>query len=432
MKKINLFRIFQIVLILFGIYSTRGLDSSPALTWMDIYWLEDFKNYSWKDILVFIQQNKLPLPPVIIFAELTSLKLFSSTYVITSLLYKIALILPYLLIMSFAKTSPHRMTCVFLVSCLFMYCSINIHRGNPQGYDVFLPFFIILFIKFIHGSISCNSIQTKKILAFGAGLCLSMAELSRPFMIYLTPVLIITVLLRYLNLKVESRKLILYFLLPIIFLSGLLHLNLYVNHGQINFSNHAGFNLHRAWSRLVPMPTLVDEPTTQSLSPNRGENWNTEEHHINSKIIQTAIFKHWLTQPIASMSFGISLLSEFMTASIDIYGHRPNSIFLQTYRFLYQILSSLLLINFILLLILLLKHRERIKTITLPDNLLILIGASLICIFAISEKAEEARFVISTLPFVGALSLVRINDKASIATKINTNQHESGQITFRW
>ena len=45
------------------------------------------------------------------------------------------------------------------------------------------------------------------------------------------------------------------------------------------------------------------------------------------------------------------------------------------------------------------------------DNLIILLGTSLLVIFAISEKAEEARFVISTLPFVAACALARINSR---------------------
>jgi hypothetical protein len=205
-----------------------------------------------------------------------------------------------------------------------------------------------------------------------------------------------------------------------------LHLSLYINHQQLNFSNHAGFNLHRAWSRLVPLPVLLVEPSVPTTNPERGENFNTREHQINSERIQKAIFKHWVSQPVQSISFGMSLVRDFMSAPTAIYEHNPTSIFLETYRLLYQLLSALLIINFLVLIYrVAFFSKTKIDDLAMADNLILLIGSSLIVVFAISEKAEEARFVISTLPFVAVLAVVRNSPQYP-------EQSASHRLSFNW
>lgn len=420
------YRFLQIIFISLGLLWLNGQDSSPSLTWMSIYALEDFKNSSWHDIYIFMQNNKLPLPPVILFLELAVYKLFGSSYLVTAILYKIGFIVPYLLLFSLARTSVNRLIVVFFISCLFLYAGIIIHRGNPQGYDVFLPLFLMLFIWFVHKSFKEFNARSVWLFSLGAGLCLSFAELTRPFMIYLLPIYILIVIANYLRFKKGGKKLAIIFLSPVILISGILHFNLYVQHEQLTFSNHAGFNLHRAWSRLVPVPDLEEEPKIEAKSADRGENVNTLSHHHNSLRLQHAIFKHWISHPIQSASFGMSLLNEFINAPISIYEHKPNSIFLQMYRLVYQLLSALILINFIIFIVCIVFYeRQRIIAFIHPDNLLILTGSLLIGIFAISEKAEEARFLISTLPFVASISLARLSNE-------NRTEENKNKISFNW
>ncbi len=381
---------------------------------MNIYVVEDFANHSWADIGLFLLQNKLPLPPVIVFFELATYKIFGSTYLVTVLLYKFAFIAPYVIVLSLANTTVRRLWVVFFVSCLFLFCAITIHRGNPQAYDVFLPCLLMLFLYCARQGVRATSQASKLKYAALAGSFLSLAELTRPFMIYLVPFLIVLMLLSYrAHGKSVRSKLMLGFLMPIILISGSLHLSLYINHQQLNFSNHAGFNLHRAWSRLVPVPALLEEPKLVQSNPDRWENFNTKEHQLNSQRMQHAIFKHWLAQPIQSLSFGINLLRDFMSAPTAIYAHKPTSLFLQSYQLLYQLLSAVLLLSCVIVIYgVVFLSKNKVQDLIRVDNVIILLGSSLIMIFAISEKAEEARFVISTLPFVAALALARINSRA--------------------
>ena len=422
-----LYRALQISLALLGIFWLQGSSSSPALTWMNIYVVEDFANYSWADIGLFLLQNKLPLPPVIVFFEFATYKIFGSTYIVTVLLYKFAFIAPYVIVLSLSNTTIRRLWAVFFVSCLFLFCAITIHRGNPQGYDVFLPCLLMLFLYCARQGVKATSQVSKLKYAALAGSFLSLAELTRPFMIYLVPLLIVLMLLSYrAQGKAVRSKQTLGFLMPIMLISGSLHLSLYINHQQLNFSNHAGFNLHRAWSRLVPVPSLVEEPKLIQANPERWENFNTKEHQLNSQRLQNAIFKRWLTQPIQSLSFGINLLRDFMSAPTAIYEHKPTSLFLQSYQLLYQLLSAVLLLSCVILVYgVVFLSKNKVQDLMHTDNLIILLGSGLIVIFAISEKAEEARFVISTLPLVAALALARINISA-------IEQDNSQPIHFTW
>ena len=394
---------------------------------MNIYVVEDFANHSWADIGLFLLQNKLPLPPVIVFFELATYKIFGSTYLVTVLLYKFAFVAPYVIVLSLANTTVRRLWAVFFVSGLFLFCAITIHRGNPQGYDVFLPCLLMLFLYCARQGVKATSQASKLKYAALAGSFLSLAELTRPFMIYLVPLLIVLMLLSYRaqDKSVRSKQM-LGFLMPIILISGSMHLCLYINHQQLNFSNHAGFNLHRAWSRLVPVPSLVEEPKLIQANPKRWENFNTKEHQLNSQRLQDAIFKHWLTQPIQSLSFGINLLRDFMSGPTAIYEHKPTSLFLQSYQLLYQLLSAALLLNCLVVVYgVALLSKNKVQDLTAVDNLTILLGSSLLIIFAISEKAEEARFVISTLPFVAALALARLSRRA-------TASDDPRAISFSW
>jgi hypothetical protein len=71
-----------------------------------------------------------------------------------------------------------------------------------------------------------------------------MAELSRPFVILILPVWLVGgyQVLRGLPWRYHAA-----FVVPIVIISGVWHINLLVEHGQITATNHSGYNLSRAW-----------------------------------------------------------------------------------------------------------------------------------------------------------------------------------------
>lgn len=423
-------RLLQCGFALIGIYWLQGKDSSPALSWMNIYMPEDFVNYSWLEVFNFISNTRLPLPPHISFAEIASQKLFGSTEIVTKTFYKISFIGAYLIILEMARNHLRRFLVTWVVSSLFLFCAINIHQGNPQGYDVFLPFFVLLFVYFLNKSIATQRRRYRNISALLAGIFLGCAELTRPFMIYLLPVVSGLVLLRLWRLPHAPRyQCAMFFLIPVLLLSGTVHLNIWFKHHQLTFSNNTGYNLSRAWGRLIIVPELLTEPTS-SQAPGRWPDLDTNEHKINSDRFQRAVIQQWITHPIQSASFALSLINEFLTGETRIYSHDPNSIFIQAYKLIYKLLASLLIINLMVLVYLKLFHStDRVVDLTETDNLIIWLTGCLIVLMAIGEKGEEARFVISILPLIAFVPLARTVSRSVTHLK---SFAAVDQIRFHW
>jgi 4-amino-4-deoxy-L-arabinose transferase-like glycosyltransferase len=322
-----------------------------------------------------------------------------------------------------------RFLVTYAVSVLFLFCATRIHQGNPQGYDVYLPSFLLLFIYFFDCSGSSIPSKSQCWCAVFAGTALSLAELTRPFMIYLLPVAIAIVFIKYYRFRKFGLILATLFLIPIVALSGSFHVYKWVKHQQLTFSNNTGFNLSRAWGRLIVVPPLLDESKYVVSKEGRWPNLDTDEHQINSERFKQAVMNAWLTRPVQSASFAIGLLNEFLVGETRIYEHNPNSIFLQTYKLVYKCVASLLLINcFILVTGLLIQPRRAVALITNLDNLVILMTTFLILIFAIGEKGEEARFIISVLPLLSLVPLARL----SAVDAESPLRSDSSKISFKW
>ena len=127
------------------------------------------------------------------------------------------------------------------------------HAGNPANYD---PLFALLLLGYFL-LIDAWERTPPCELAGGAGLCLSMLELLRPFMIYLLPLFLLVEWHR-IHLKAPRCGLALTaFLLPVVVLSGGWHLHLYLAHDhQITWTNISGYNLQRAWEDRSGNPRL--------------------------------------------------------------------------------------------------------------------------------------------------------------------------------
>jgi hypothetical protein len=134
----------QTTLICAGLYWGRNLSSIPSIEWMGIYNLEYFKGWNFFQVSQFLLSNKIGIPPVIGFLEIASSNILGGPEIITRYLYLISIIGSYVLALRISATSFPRMIVCFLTSLVFIYSSIKIHPGNAQGYDFYLPFFLML------------------------------------------------------------------------------------------------------------------------------------------------------------------------------------------------------------------------------------------------------------------------------------------------
>lgn len=381
----------------------------PATTWMNIYDPRDFQ--SAQELYRFIRDLRIPIPVFLNIAEILNFQFVGNLDFTLGTLYQVSLVLVYLVaiilsaMFSSQISSPWRSIISFFLSVIFLSSTVLIHPGNPQPYDIAYPLFMLLYILCLAlaSNRSGNQVRTV-LLSASAGLALTMAELSRPFVILILPLL---VLAAYLSLRLQPRRAFVSFLIPILLISGGWHIHQWVNHGQWSWSNHSGFNLWHAWALPmersgVTLPELVEEQGSQPAKPGRWANLNNPQHAENNRRMQQAVI-HWILQhPLESLVFALRRLGVMMIkVKTDIYTHQPQSWLFWLYRPAVWLSTIYLLLNTLLFIWGLFKNLA--ESLARPENQLILIAGLSILFLALGEAGEEARFLISVLPFLAVL-----------------------------
>lgn len=409
LRKIRENTLLTTVLIFFTIGSLFLIKDSIAvstLSWMAIYFPEDFFQLNSREIYNFFKELRIPIPPVLGLAEIISLKLIGTTDIITHYFYKVTLIFVYLLSIYLANKSIYRLLFSAFISIVFLYATTRIHPGNPQVYDIALPFFFLMYIFFFEKAQIGRQLSKKTLLlSFFSGFFLSMAELSRPFVIYIIPLLLMLNYVKFQKQKANNYPYF-FFITPVILLSGVWHLHLYLNLDQTISSNHSGFNLLRAWDIDLEALELLDEPNSP-LAEDRWPNLNTYEHNENSKIIQKEVFNLWVTEPKNSFFNILERINYLLSAETSIYQYKPVSPFFSLYKFLVQITSSLLIIEFGKIMIRIFTTPRQWETflyfITRSDFLIMIFTLYCMVMLSIGDSGEEARFLITILPLLATL-----------------------------
>jgi hypothetical protein len=217
-------------------------EAIPAMGWMSVYRMEDFETAS--DAWLFFSQLRTGIPPFLAFLEVASHLVLGSTALIDVHLYRVGLVLAFTLpFLAFAAT---RLEFVFslAISLVFLWSTLIVTQPNPQLYDVLLPLFFLLFALCLRKA-RLRAARGRSALGYAAlaGFFLSMAELSRPFVLLILPFFFIAA---YQFLRGAPKRCLAAFLLPLVLLSGGWHLKLgLLNDGQVIWSSHGGFNLYR-------------------------------------------------------------------------------------------------------------------------------------------------------------------------------------------
>ena len=371
-----------------------------ATGWMNIYAVSDFPTTD--SVLDFAANLLVPIPIVLSLTEITAYRVFGSTYLITHVLYRFSLVFSYVLaIQLFSKNRNRLLLCAF-VSFVFLWCTLLIHPGNPENYDVLFAFFNLLFVASLTAvrELDGHSRTAVKyaLLCVLAGFSLSMFELLRPFVFYLFPVLL---LIAYQRLKAMPIRYFVFFLLPVVLFTGSWHGYIAARHGQLTWSNHTGFNLTRAWPMVDP-PLLVPESNDQPLAPNRLENLNTREHLENSRRLQAQILEFIVAHPRTSIENAARRLYEFLRVPTHLHINNPPYPELWLYRVLVWLGCLLVVRNLLLLGYRTVKSRS-LDRFGDAENILSCLAFLYIVLMAVGEAGEESRFWISVLPMLAAL-----------------------------
>ncbi|MBM3122378.1 MAG: hypothetical protein FJZ97_09375, partial [Chloroflexi bacterium] len=369
---------------------------------MRIYAPEDFHTLA--DWAVYLRDLQVPIPPILSTFEIWSTMATGSTAIVTTYLYRMSIVGSYLLALVLCYPSRPRAVAAFLVALPSMWGTVIVHPGNPQVYDVVYPFLVLAFVGLLTILKHRDWLPPRLVIPLSclAGVVLASAELSRPFVLYLMPLLLVGGIL---VIRPLGRPSCVAFVLPLVLISGLWHLHLVAAHGQLLWTNHSGFNLVRAWSD-TPTPILVPEPDAVPIAPGRWGNLNTPEHLANSRILQAAVLGQVARYPGHAATEALQKVFDFATAPTAIYTHTPDQPALVVYRAVSLLLFLLLFANALLLFLLFLEAPKRAVTLLAePQNILICVAISSLVFLALGEAEEEARLVLSVLPMVAGLPI---------------------------
>ncbi len=413
----RVFLFIYVVWIYYASWATHGVTAVIAMGWMNIFPPADLGTWpeSWDEIERFFLELRTGIPPLYAFAEILTYKFSGGFGWIIKGLYRKGIIIMLLLPLFFHQRSKLNLTILFLLAVLFLEAIIRVHGINPQYYDILLPLFLMLYILLAQASWKCNLTPwLANSYAILSGLCLSWAELSRPFMIALLPILVLWNLYQYWNIQRTWRCA--YFLLPILIFSGIWHTQLFYRHQQLIWSNHSGYNFLQAWTHLADHEELAKEmlpeapPLMEGLSPNI----NTEVHFLNSQKRQQAAVLAITTQPLKAIQHFVYKTMIFTGPRTQIYHYDPKGPVI----FLYKMVGRML---FILLGYLMIestiKMVRNIRQISSIRIVMIGITVFLSLMPIIGEDGEESRFVVSVLPFLMICAIYAI---ASIVNVIST------------
>lgn len=406
-KRMVVLAVLVVIFSIFGYFTVSTAHGVPATRWMNIYHPEDFETFG--EMLTYLKELRVPIPPVFSIMEILDYQATGNYRFVTVTLYRLGLVLVFIIVIVWASGSYGKMIPAFFLSLFFLWSTKVVHWANPQVYDIYLPLFILLFLMFTRLAASERFSSGKALVLFAvlSGFFLSMAELSRPFMILFLPFLLIWV---YFKMGKRKKRLFLYFLIPVLLFSGIWHLKLLVFNGQLIWSNHSGFNLAKSWV-FVEKPPLVPETGNAPLKPGRWKNLNTAEHFENSRRIQAQIVGYALKKPLASMAHIFRRMTYMMSVPTGLYKYKPleRHPTLYLYKFLVMVFLSYLFILVFWMVSRGVKLGRRCLGLLLEvDYILVLILFFSFLLFSLGESGEESRFLISLVPLLAVLPIIKI------------------------
>ncbi len=409
--------VLSLVLALVGLVLTRNSIGEVAIHWMYVYEYHEFT--SWSFAGEFFRDLRTGISPFWALIDIFSYRTFGNLDLTDKLLYRGCMILMYVLPLWMFTRTQWQLLMVFLASLVCLWATVLIHPGNPQVYDVYLPTALLLLVKVLQ-TVKADDLHPRMriTLCFASGFLLSLIELTRPFVFLFMPIFLLAI---WLMLRKFSKVNFAVFLVPILLLSGGWHAKMAIQHGQLNWTNHSGFNMYQSWNEFAGDFKFEEAPRHAGLSPNI----NTDRHFAKSKELTQLILKSWTKHPWGAIKHVGLRATQFFSPQTDLLLAKPSHWIFGAYRVVIWLLSlgiTLALIGTLRRLLI-----ARFKTfwhwLADPETLLLLFTAFNIAIFIVVEAREDARFMISVLPYM--LSLPGLNNLRKAATR--TSQDASRQ-----
>ncbi|MEL6672627.1 MAG: hypothetical protein AAFR61_10570 [Bacteroidota bacterium] len=407
--------------ILYASIQSRGYQALLATRWMNIFNYDDFQ--TWEQIWAYFRDLRTGIPPFLSLLEVLAIKAGSQGEWIVRDFYRHALILGLVLPFFFTQKKWRDGILSVGLAYLFFHSALIVHEANAQVYDVVLAPLLLLYLLLMRLAAREKSGWQTNLWAILAGCCLALSELTRPFMLALLPIL---VAYSFFMLKPRSLRRFVYFLIPVLILSGGWHLKLLiVNDGQVVWSNHGGSNLANAWGPLLDWDSLKaelqpEQPPLQ-VNPWTWDNINTQVHYENSKLKQQRVKEAIFSQPGKAWSHFWYKAGVFTSPRTDMYASDPQDAILQVYRPVVRLLF------YVLAVLLLIRAWQFVRKPAIwKEESSILLGITffLTLLPIIGESGEEARFLITVLPFLMWVGLYAVEEGTSAIRRLIAYQND--------
>lgn len=374
------------------------LFSWPATRWMNIYNYSDFQ--TWEQVGDYFLELRTGVPPVASLLEIIAYQQNGNWDSITVGLYRQLLALLFALPFFFMRGRWWELLIGLGIAWVMVDSTLIVHKGNPQIYDVMLPIFVMLY--FLCTRASLRPLRGTLVWAVLAGFWLSMAELSRPFMIAIVGLLLIWQACLYLRRGQKAgRKKLIAFLVPLLLFSGGWHTKLLFRHGQLIWSNHGGSNLVNAWEPVVDHralnQTLLEEAPPREDNPWTQTDLNTEAHAQNSKLRSQAVVAGIKSHPWEAWQHFQRKANIFLEPRVDMYAYQPDNPILRYYQWIVN--AAYAILGFLVIKLLSLFWRKR-EYLLREESALVLLTVFLTVMPIIGENGEEARFMVSVTPLL--------------------------------
>ncbi|MCC7048202.1 MAG: hypothetical protein IT562_15925 [Alphaproteobacteria bacterium] len=384
--------------VVFAAFLVRDAVGVPSIAWMNHYAPQDFPTP--RSLVDLLWNTRLPLPPLLTAAEILNFQFDGTTGLVTAWLYRFCLVASYALALWLARRCVAQFAVALALSVVFLWATTVIHPAGAWVYDLLLPTLLLGFVACLRLAGGVERAWP----AFLAGLFLSLAELTRPYMVLLLPLLAGGALVR---LWQAPRRLRIAFVLPLVALSGAWHLHQFASHGQIAWSNHGGFNLLNAWP-MVGVPDLVPESQEPAAA---GRYWqlDTQAHSENNRRAASAVLGFVMANPLRALVHAAERVGILVSAPVAYMRSDPRHWILPLYRVAarYAAVYALLAASCIVLAALW-RPRAAPRLLARTDNLLLLTAALSLLVVAIADHGEEARFLLMLLPLLAAAPWPRL------------------------
>jgi len=395
-----------------GFFFTRGYTGLPSVAWLFVFNPADFPDAA--SMASFFWSLRVPVPPVWALLEILTYNLTGSTALWYAGAYRLFMTAAFVL-----AVAAHHGRWVFqaaaaLLGVLFLAAAPLIHTQNPQLYDIHCALLLCLVLVLFNRACERPAAVVPALLA---GLAVALLELTRPFFVLLLPLIALFFCMAY--YRQAGRRPVIAFLAPILLLSGGWQAHQLVNHGQLTWSNHGGYNLLRPWPMFSHDGLLLESETPSKHSGPRPEEeyprhqrWldlNNEEHGINSRRIAASVVWNILAHPVDSALHFAERLRLFASAPLvfDTYFITPPKPLAELHPFLfYYRLAAAALMYSLPLGLLAALVRTALQSRAACARMLLgsghffaaLVLSLFICLHALTEMGEEFRFVVTLLP----------------------------------